>query len=351
LKNLENKIEYLIGKEQDFYDFVDGITKKDKVAIISHIDLDGISSAIFLNEILKSKGIKPKDVIFINYGTGMFIRPAEKFKKKKITKIFISDISEESDYVNFEKLKNEFDVFLIDHHPSELKTKENVLKTKSEHCAAWIIYNLGSKITNFDKWKTLVCATMITEFSYNNENNFNFLKENFSDLTKENLMDSEPGNLSETINAGITYFKRNEKKIFDLVLKNKIKKLEKYHKIIQKEIQNLIDEFHKKAEFYPEKNLYFYYALPKFSLTSAVATILSLKFNDKTIIIASDVKDDKNFVKISSRNQSGNVDLNALMKKGIVGLENATAGGHIKASAAKFLKKDLEKFKQNILNN
>jgi single-stranded DNA-specific DHH superfamily exonuclease len=346
---LENKVEYLIGKEQDFYDFLDGITKKDKVAIVSHIDLDGISSAIFLQEILNSKGIKPKILGFTEYSAGMFSKFLKEFKNKKITKIFMSDIAEESDYENFEKLKNEFSVFLIDHHPSENKTKDKVLKTKSEHCAAWIIYNLGSKITNLEKWKTLVCATMITEFSYNNENNFNFLKQNFPDLNKDNLMDSEPGNLSETINAGITYFKGNERKIFDLVLKGKTKKLEKYHKIIQKEIQNLIDEFKKKAEFYPEKNLYFYYAKPKFSLTSAVATILSLEFNDKTIIIASDVKDDNNFIKVSSRNQSGKVNLNELMKKGIAGLENASAGGHIMASAGRFLKKDLEKFKQNIL--
>ena len=223
------------------------------------------------------------------------------------------------------------------------------MKTKSEHCAAWIIYNLGSKITNLDKWKTLICATIIAEFSYNNENNFNFLKQNYPDLTKDNLMDSEPGNLSEKINAGVTYFKGNEKKIFDLILKNKTKKLEKYHKIIQKEIQNLIDEFKKKAEFYPDKNLYFYYAKPKFSLASVVTTILSVAETDKTFVLASDIKDEPNFVKVSSRNQSGKVNLNELMKKGIVGLESASAGGHIMASEGRFLKKDLEKFKQNIL--
>ena len=348
---MENKIEYLIGKEQDFYYFLDGITKKDKVAIISHIDLDGISSAIFFNEILKSKGIKLKDVIFINYGAGMFIKPAEKFKKKKITKIFISDISEESDYVNFEKLKNEFDVFLIDHHPSELRTKENVLKTKSEHCAAWIIYNLAIKLISMEKWKNLVSATMIAEFSHVNEDNFNFLKNNFPDLTKENLMDSEPGKFSIKINSAITYFKGKEKKIFDFILKNKFEKFDKYSKIVSDIITNEVENFKKNAEFYPEKNLCFYYGNPRFSLTSSVTTILSMREPDKTFIFISDVFGEKDFVKISSRNQSGNVDLNALMKKGIVGLENATAGGHIKASGGKFLKKDLEKFKQNILNN
>jgi nanoRNase/pAp phosphatase (c-di-AMP/oligoRNAs hydrolase) len=300
---------------------------------------------------LKSKGIKPKVLEFVEHGAGAFSKLPEEFKKKKITKIFMSDISEESDYVNFEKLKNEFDVFLIDHHPSELKTKENVLKTKSEHCAAWIIYNLAIKLINMEKWRNLVSATMIAEFSHVNEDNFNFLKNNFPDLTKENLMDSEPGKLSIKINSAITYFKGKEKKIFDFILKNKFEKFDKYSKIVSDIIANEVENFKKNAEFYPEKNLYFYYNNPRFSVNSSVTTILSMQEQDKTFLFASDSKEDNNFIKVSSRNQSGNVNLNELMKKGIVGLENASAGGHIKASAAKFLKKDLEKFKQNILNN
>jgi len=39
------------------------------------------------------------------------------------------------------------------------------------------------------------------------------------------------------------------------------------------------------------------------------------------------------------------------MKKGIEGLENSTGGGHAKAAGAKIMKKDLEKFKRNILKN
>lgn len=342
-------IEYLIGKEQDFYNFVEGIGKNDKIAIITHIDLDGIASAIFLNEILKSKGIKPKTLEFTEYGSGVFSKFLKEFKKKKITKILMSDINEGSDYENFEKLKNEFNVFLIDHHPSELKTKENVLKTKTEHCAAWIIYNLATKLTNMEKWKDLVCATMVAEFSFNNEDNFNFLKNNFPEITKENLIESEPGKLSVKIGSAITFFKGKEKNIFDLVSKNKIKKFEKYHKIVQKEIDKTIQKFKNEAKFYPDRNLYFYYGNPKFSITSAVTTILSMETNDKTFIFASDIKEEPDFVKVSSRNQSGNVNLNELMKKGIEGLENATAGGHLKASAARFMKKDLSIFKQNIL--
>ena len=54
-------------------------------------------------------------------------------------------------------------------------------------------------------------------------------------------------------------------------------------------------------------------------------------------------------IKISARNQSGKIDLDKFLKKGIQGLENAVAGGHAKASGASFMKKDLDTFKKNIL--
>ena len=41
--------------------------------------------------------------------------------------------------------------------------------------------------------------------------------------------------------------------------------------------------------------------------------------------------------------------MNKLMKKGVSGLENATGGGHVPAAGGRFMKKDLEKFKENIL--
>ena len=62
-------------------------------------------------------------------------------------------------------------------------------------------------------------------------------------------------------------------------------------------------------------------------------------------------KDNPKFYKISARNQSGKVDLNELMKKAIYGLKDATGGGHKQSSAATFMKKDLEQFKENLLRS
>lgn len=349
LKNLENKIEFIAGKEQDFYDFLAGIIKKDKIAIISHNDLDGIASTVLLHEILKSKNIKTNFIDFVDYEFNMFENISKKLKKKKINKLFILDISESSDYGNFLKLQKNFDSFLIDHHPSEKKSS-NFLKSKTEHCVAWTIYNLGGKITDLSKWIPLICATMFSEFSYVNKNNFEFMKKNFPDLTRENIFDSEPAEFSKTICFGLVFFKGKEKKIFDLILKNKINKIEKYSKIVSQEIFNEMEKFKKNAEFYPEKNLYFYYDNPKFDICSYLGTILSLKEPDKIFIFVSGIKNNEDFVKISSRNQSGRINLNEIMKRSIEGLENATAGGHFMACGGKIMKEDIEKFKDNILS-
>ena len=58
-------MEYIKGSKEEFFAFVDEISKRDKVAILSHTDLDGIASAVFLEEILKEKGIKVKQILFM----------------------------------------------------------------------------------------------------------------------------------------------------------------------------------------------------------------------------------------------------------------------------------------------
>lgn len=337
----------LFGKEKDFFDFLDKLQKKDKIAIITHIDLDGIASAILMYEILKQKKKKISSLSFITYEEGMF-EQAEKNFKKGTNKVFILDINANSDYKGFFELKKKYDVFLIDHHPSELES-ENIIKTKTSDCATFSLFEIAKNKFDLKKWEWLVRATMVAEFSYKDKNNFEFIKSHNPNIDIENIFSSEPGDISNRIYSAIIYFKGKEKKVFDLVLKKKMKKINKYHAVIEKEIKEGIKKFKKEAEYFPDKNLYFYYNNPKFSTNSAIATILSVKEPEKSFVFVHDTINKPDFVSVSSRNQSGKEDMNLLMKKGIEGLENAIAGGHVNAAGGKFLKKDLEKFKENIL--
>ncbi len=340
-------MKFLAGKKEDFINFLNSIDKKDNVAVISHNDLDGIASAILIGEILRQKEKKIQFFNLMEYKRGMFRELSGKLNRK-ITKIFVFDISIDSDYEGFKEIKKNFEVFLIDHHPSEIK-ENNSIKTKTEDCATYTLYELAKEIFDLSKLDWLVCATMISEFSYKDESNFQFIKNFYPEITAENINDSEPGEISKKISSSLIYFKRKEKKVFDLVAKKDIKKMEKYYGIIEKEVRKCIEDFKKRAEFYPDKNLFFYHSNPKFNIGSIVTTLLSKEEEDKTFVFVSDIKDDSGFVKVSARNQGGKEDINSMLRKGINGLENANAGGHFKASGARFMKKDLERFKRNIL--
>ncbi len=342
-------MKFLIGRKSEFFTFLNSIIPKDRIAVISHNDLDGVASAVLMKDILNSKKIKIHSLYFINYKKGMLKELYNKLTRKRINKIFILDINVYTDYEEFENFRKNFDVFLIDHHPAEIKKENNIIKTSTEDCTTFVLYKIGKEIMNMDKWRPLVCATMISEFSFNSPENFKFIKENYPIIDKEHVLISTPGKFSQKITSALIYFHGKEKRVFYLLLKSKLKKFERYHKIIEEEIKRVLKKFEKEAEFYPEKNIYFYYHNPRFSISSIVVTILSMKKKNYTFIFVSDLEDEKEFVKLSSRNQSGNVNLNELMKKGIRGLESATGGGHIKASAARFMKKDLDKFKKNIL--
>jgi oligoribonuclease NrnB/cAMP/cGMP phosphodiesterase (DHH superfamily) len=346
-------MEYIVGSKENFWKFVDSITSEDKVAILSHTDLDGVGSAIFLEEILKERGIEVVYLNFRQYGTEVCDEESSLLKEKNITKLFISDMCLESaDKEGFERLGKEFGVFLIDHHPitEQISNERNVLKTRSTTCAAAIMYDLAKDILDMTKWKELVCAIMVSEFSFNDPENLRFIQESYPDVTLKNVFESSVQEEANKLSYLLIYFRDDLLSVYDLVKKRDFGKIEEYYLIVKKEIDFWVGKFWKEAEFSPEKNLYFYYFNPGYHLTSVVATVVSLKYLERTFILASDASK-KGKTKVSARNQAGVEDMSRLMKKGIDGLEQSTGGGHFKASAAGFLKKDLEKFKQNILNN
>ncbi len=346
-------MEFLLGNQKEFDNFLESITSEDKVGILTHDDLDGIASAVLLNQILIKKEKKLKLLYFLNYSKNIFDSITKKVKEKEITKLFIADFAAENvDLEGFEKLKKDIPVLLIDHHPinPKLKNKNNIIKTKSYDCSTVTIYNLGKKILDQSKWYWLVCATIIAEFSFNNPENLKLIQKFYPEVTLNNIYKSKSKKISDEITSALIYYNKNKRKVFEFISNNKMNEIKKTNNIIQKEIDKIVEDFKKNAEFFKDINLYFYHTNPKFNISSIVSSIVSLDFKDKTIIILSDMENGK-YIKISSRNQCGKVDLNELLKKSINNFEDATAGGHVRASGGKIMKKDMQKFKDNILKN
>jgi len=338
-----------IGSKEEFINFINEIKKEDNIGILTHTDLDGIASAIFLESLLKSKNLKTKLLNFGDYKNDLLIKLEPKLKKQNISKLFILDMAIDSfAFEDFERLRKEIDIFLIDHHPENplLKDNTNIIKGETSNCAAQIINYLGKPFIDFRDEEWLLIPTMISEFSFKNPDNLKFMQRTYPDINK-NIFQSEPGKVYEIITNGIVYFNDNIKKVYELVSKKELSQLEKYHKIINEEIEKEIENLWKNAEYNPEKKLYFYFLKTKHRIKAIIATKISLKKPECSFILVTQ-EGDKNYLNVSARNQSMNRDMNQLMKQAVQGLENANGGGHVAAAGARFMKKDLQIFKKNL---
>jgi len=345
-------MQFLIGSKQEFIDFINNIKKEDNIAILTHTDLDGIASAIFFEEILKSRKLKTCLIKFVDYKNDILVKLKPIFKKEKISKIFILDMAIDSlAFEDFESLRKEIPIFVIDHHPMnpELDNFKNIIKAESHNCATQVVHEIGKNLTDFKEKNWLLIPTMISEFSYKNQENMEFIQSIYPKITEENILNSEPGKVCGIINYALIYYNDSMKKIYDIVCNGNLKVLEKCHKIIDTEIKKELENFVKNGELYENKKLYFYLFKPKHRIKSMISTELSLKKPDYSFVLITQEGKDKNYLNASARNQSKNQDMNQLMKKAIHGLTNANAGGHIPAAGARFMKKDLKKFKENLL--
>ncbi len=342
-------MDYLIGNKEDFFSFVEGIREWEKIAILTHNDLDGLASALFLEKVLNSKDVKVNCISFLKYKSGFLFEQISKFRQVGINKVFLTDLNADAELDDFNSLRENFDCFLIDHHPINplLENKKNILKTPSKDCVTAVMYSLGEGIIDKDEWEWLVCATMFSEASYKDEKNFLYMKSVYPTIAKEDLASSIPGLNARKIGNALIYYLGNERIVYDLVKEKNLEELEDVSGIVDDEINFHVENYLSEAKFYPERNLYIYELKSKYEISSPVVTIVSNYKPNFSFVLFTRRNDGT--IKFSARNQAGKEDMNELMKKGVQGLSNAFGGGHKAAAGATILEEDFEKFMQNIL--
>lgn len=370
MENIENKtnsVETTLGEEANFWNFVNNnirkqnTEEKDKIGIITHNDLDGIASGVFLEEILKNSNLETEETKITGIDKKEINQIIENFKEKQINKIFILDIAIESIYPELiENTNEDFQIFLIDHHPKKTDEKKpqntikksRILKTDSSDCVALTLFRMGIKKDLIDEkeWAWLACSAGFSEFSYDKKENLEFIQKYYPDFKKESASTTTPGIIARKIASSLIYYKNQEgtKKVYELVKKKDIEELAEAQREIEDEISRKIDTFFDNAEVYKDKSLYLYKIDSPYRIKSYLSTMIS-KLNPESTFIIYNFQEDK--AKISARNQSKNRDVNQLLRESVKNLENAQAGGHKSAAAATIKKDDFEKFKENLLNH
>jgi len=333
-----------------FNKFMNNLDENSKVGLFADSDLDGIGSAIFMEEILKNKRIKHISLSFLDYHKKAIEEINRKILKENLKKIIILDFNIDNNYPNeFEELQKNFDVLLIDHHPlnQKIKNLKGIIKTKSEDCVALNIYNLGRDLFETKKWEWLLAPIMISEFSYLDNSNFNFLKKSFPNINRDDIKDSIPGKTLAKLGSLIIYYKKEIKKAFEIIKNKKDQEIKKIDLIVKKEVKKYLKKFEKEMEKNKGNIVYLLFD-SDLEIYNSVTTISSLKEPSLTFI-GIDISGEE-FSKISLRNQSGNINMVKMAEQILKKLDKTMYGGHLRAAGGMFLKKDLTKVLKKILN-
>ena len=315
--------------------FLNNITKKNKIAIIHHDDGDGYTAAILLFNFLKNKNIKSKTFsLNTNY--------QKKLNLKKFDTILIADLAPLIISKTLQTIKHK-KVFYTDHHPKDTKIPKQILeyRTKSGISSAKTIYDL---VGGNELLKAMAYSVDAGRTKKENRKIINkFLKKN--NITSQQFKKQVEYKFTRTID----YFHKKPKKVFKILkainsLKD-LNKLNKYDKIIGKEIKKAVQQYKTKKQKIGKIN--FFYFKPKYPIKSLIIGEVSYANPKQTYIFATPTNNNK--ISLSARNQTKKIDMAQLLKTGIKNLKNAKAGGHIPAAGATIQSKDLNQFKQNII--
>jgi len=341
--------------KHNFFSFLDKICDGENIGIIAHANcVDGMSSVVFMVEILKKKYPSIKtNVVFLAYKIGGLDNLQGVYNREKIKKVFVLDLNVDIDLLDeFENFRKNFDVFFIDHHPlsPKLIMNEKVIKTHAHDCTALSIFRFGEELIDYSVWSWLACVAAISEFSYKGEENLKFIQKYYPDFDPKNVENSKIFQEVSKLNSLVVYYSKESLKAYELILNNDSSKIDLINEEVSAEIDRCLKDFEDNAKDYFNRHLFLYFFKSKFSLGSKLSTIASIKYRGSTIGIFSEIEG-SDMMKFSGRNNGEHLkySINDMVKAGIAGLSSAIGGGHAPASGASFLKKDLEIFKKQII--
>lgn len=338
------KIKFLAGTEKRFKEFVANLKSKDKIALISHTDHDGIAAAKVVSKVVKYSLLK-----FVSY-EDINNSLISELKEKKINKVVLTDLSVDDDlYIH--ELEEFADVLIIDHHvfDKDFNSSKTVFMNAQGYCATYLAYYLFSQIKNLEKLDWLVACASIADYMYfENAEFMSHVFEKYGELfnaDEDKIKNNKFWDIQSKISLALIYFNRDLKHVFDNIGNNfgELNGLEKHAEEIENEIDSTIKKFESQKETYGD--VYLWEIKSELPIKSIVSNIISSKERDKTFMLLS--RKDK-YYHISVRRQDKKVNLPEFLEKLLKDFEKSDSGGHIPAAGGHFLVKDIDKLKKKL---
>ncbi len=344
--------------------YLDGLRGEDRIAVIYHNPCgDGICSGVLVTKALE-RILKKKITYFYPSpvdAEGVF----EYIQKNNIKKAVIVDLAVASKEIIL-KMEAYADLLIIDHH--EFKDDVNSKKTtflhadflafgikSSNYPGSKLIYDLFSQLTDLSDLDWLACAGLVSDSSYIQWKDFVLTTmSKYHMEIKEDIFSTDLGKVINYLSFGLRV-KEVSDQVFDLVydtqdylslLQNPL--LTEASKKVGEEVKYFIDH-RDKAEVHG--NLIIYEIKSTYPISSPLSTVLSFNyFLHKTVVLLCDTGEfEEDFIKLSARDQSGNVRVNDLLQKALEGIPHSSAGGHAPAAGGKLDKNYVAQFKKQLL--
>ena len=320
-------------------EFLDEISREDKIAIIHHDDGDGFCSGILFYDWCKNKNAMVKEFTYSIHKSKL-----KNFDLAEFNKVIVCDLASGFMAEELELIKDKR-ILYLDHHPRDVSLPKEVLEFSTVDNGYIPSSRTAGELTRIKPWLALVGT--ITDAGDLYPENQDFISEHLKQ-TRMGL-DKFKEDITSTITNFLIYFEGDFDKAFEILQKvnsiGEVSQLKKYSEAIEDEIEKFIGEYEDKKEKIGDVN--FYYFKPHFSIKAPVTGIISQKNHEEIYIFATPKKDGKHLT-LSARNTSQKENMANLLRAGVSGLEDGSAGGHPAASGGMILAEDLGKFKRNI---
>jgi single-stranded DNA-specific DHH superfamily exonuclease len=337
------KIEFMAGNEKRFYDFI-GKLGSERVALISHTDLDGLVSAKVVNKVVDVNFMK-----FVGYHA-LDKNLVNELKNEKVKKVIFTDISVEN-ILFLREIEKFADVLIIDHHTfqHDLNSTNTSFINAQGYSSAYLCHYLFSKIQKIEGLDWIVVCASISDWML--FKGIDWLSETYRKYGDRYVNDEailrkgKLWDLQYILSLVLIYFKDNLNMAYDFIPDeiDKVPVLEVYAKKVREEIENQSKLFNKQREIIGD--IYFWIINPKYDVREIVVNSLSRLEKDKVYIVA---QRRGRFYHISARRQDKKINLPEMLRSLTKGFQEATAGGHIPAAGCLVLSKDIDEFRERL---
>lgn len=339
------------GSEALFLNFMHSISASDRIALISHTDLDGIAAAKVAQEVIHASLVRFVNYEELNADLVAELR-AEGINRVVFTDLFIGN----PEFVR--QLEHFAHVLILDHHLSshDWNSEKTVfIKCEDGYSAGYLCYDLFSKVKDVSYLDWLVACCCISDYCHVKpaqwlEVIFKKYGDVFEIQGRYVRMSGRIWDLQETLSLSIIYHKDQPTGlvfVFDSIGNNPedVGSLGEHAREVREEVSRLLNEYPSKREPFPGG--YLYVLEPRFPCGSMVSSILGGREQSSIILT---VRPDPvlPIYHVSARRQDKQQNMADFLKHLVAGLQESDAGGHVPAAGGHFLKSDLEEVRRRL---